>query len=188
MGCDRKIVKVQETFFGTKKYYVRLVGVDKLICCQPSDLSRGVVKTHEEGLSTAKNAKTRVNRVFFETQRKFLELQNEKNQRSPPDPLKTSKRLVRWIQVAQAYVVGVNQVLSSPKAERRSKHQEVLAYLNPCKFVLENLGLTRFVDGTFVKCLHKQNVFSMTDGKPGYLTCVICEKQFKWHGCVRTRN
>ena len=90
------------------------------------------------------------------------------------------QRCAKWIQVCQMYVHQINKVLSFPAPQRSAKHQEILSLLKPSKFVLVNIPLSRFLDGTIHTCSSKKNVLAMTENKPGYITCTICEKDFKW--------
>ena len=44
--------------------------------------------------------------------------------------------------------------------------------------------LSRFLDGELVVYSSK-NLMAATEGRPGYITCSVCQKDFKFHQCAR---
>ena len=71
-----QIQQCKDTLFGTgKKYCLQLVGVEKVLWVKSSDLSKGVAETYQADGSLAKNAKARVDRVYYQKQKEFLDQQ-----------------------------------------------------------------------------------------------------------------
>ena len=61
----------------------------------------------------------------------------------------------------------------------------MLETLKPPRTVRSNLITDRFLE-CFVKWnVGKNAVLKMTEGRVGYLTCTVCEKEYKWPSCER---
>lgn len=71
-GKIESIVASKTTRFASKKYQVKLVGVEKLIWVLDKELSTGVVAAHHSGNTLPKHAKARVDRGYVTKQKEFL--------------------------------------------------------------------------------------------------------------------
>ena len=71
-GKIERIVGSKTTRYGSEKYQVKLVGVDKLIWVLGKELSKGVLESHKSGSTLAKTAKALVDRGYVTEQRNFL--------------------------------------------------------------------------------------------------------------------
>ena len=164
-----------------KKYHVKLVGVTKELWVHEKQLSAGVAECYQAGLKLPKKAKAYVDRGYSAEQKKFIHEQRlERRRLSPDDPVKDQKRAYRWAVDANAYVGAINKVLKLSTRKRSAARKIMITELNPPKTVLGNLHSSNFINGAFVIWNSREDVLTTTSDKPGFLTCTVCEKNFKW--------
>ena len=174
----KSIVQTSNSFLG-KSFKVELSGTGEQIWVRQCDLSWD----YDKEAVVPKNAKARVNRAYYENQQKHFESTAEQEE-SPNDPVKCGKRAARWAVVAQVYHEEINKVLKLKPQLRPAAVQKLIHTLKPAKTVLKYLTTDRFLDG-FTIWQDKNSVLRATEGKLGYMTCTICEKDFKWTACER---
>ena len=152
-----------------------------------ADLSSEAKTCYEASAKLSSQAKARVNRKFYDAQKQYFLDHNEDKSKSasPSDPIKTRKKLSKWIAAAQVYVQHMNSVLQTDPKSRKEAVAELIKTLKPSKWLSSSLKVDHFLDGSFVQWHSKSSVLTYSENKIGFLTCTVCETEFKWPACER---
>ena len=74
---------------------------------------------------------------------------------------------------------GLNNVLDTDVKDLPKARVTLFHELRPCKYLTPMLETSAFTDGSLVKC-PKVNVLDVTPDAPGFMTCSICKRNFKF--------
>jgi len=180
-----QVVERSNSFLGDR-FLVKISGTDKQVWVQERDLSDGVISDFKSDKTLSKTAQARVNRVHADKQREYFEKHSATEDVSPTlDPVKWSKRAAKWIVMAQLYVEEINKVMRLKAQLRPAAIQKLHQNLKPAQGLRANLTTDRFLEGFVIWNNSKQSVIQTTEGQVGYLTCTVCEKDYKWPSCER---
>lgn len=130
---------------------MKLIGVDRKVWVQESNLSGRVVQSFKGGKSLPKNVKAYVDRVYVDKQQMFLTTQNSR--KDDDSVVKAARKCYRWSGVAHQYVHVMNKVLDTPLGSRKEAVNDMFTSLDPPKFIKSLLQTSKFIDGTFVRSL-----------------------------------
>ena len=100
------------------------------------------------------------------------------------DPVKAVAKCVKWTYRADQFVHNVNKVLRAPVNQRNKVLAEMIDSMKLPARVVDKLQLGRFLDGRMA-LWNEKHIMTITEGKPGYLTCAVCETDYKWSKAER---
>lgn len=101
------------------------------------------------------------------------------------DPVKASLRCAKWAVRADHLVNSISKVLRKPVSERKAVLKKMLIDTEFPQTVKDQLKMSRFLTGRLVVWPHKQRMMIPTKDKPGFLTCTVCESDYKFSKAER---
>ena len=78
----------------------------------------------------------------------------------------------------------VNKVLRAPVSDRKKAWMHLMNSEELPQSLNSKLKLSRFLDGELVVYSTKK-LMAATEDRPGYITCTVCEHEFKFQKCAR---
>ena len=140
---------------------------------QKSHLSDGVAQSLQAGAPLPTLAKALVNRMHVNKQNEFLKSQQDAKQ---SNVVKAIKKAYRWSGLVHQYTLAINKVLESKIGSRNEAVKELIASLNPTKYLKDRLQTSKFLDGTFRPC-HLKQIAKASTTNPGAVTCCVCKQE-----------
>ena len=82
-------------------------------------------------------------------------------------------------------MADIQKVLRTPINARKQAWNKMMNNAQLPESVSNKLQLSRFLDGQQLVDCPVKNLLTPTEGKAAYLTCAVCQKDYKWAQCAR---